>query len=151
MSGSLAATPATALRTMSSAAPAAFMAAAKWLPTAARSSWVGGDPRAVDAVSLESTAGGLDDPSPRLLLALFPVPHHSSSIHWQDGLPSVSLYYIIIVIQCHIGVHDDNNSTGSACNGCLIRHRKGSRSCARRGGFRGGRNQPEHSGSYPSR
>jgi len=58
----------------------------------------GGDPRAVDAVSPESTAGGLDDPLPRLPLALFPVPHHTLLAHWQDGLPSISLYYIMIVI-----------------------------------------------------
>src|SRR5437763_11652120 len=54
-----------------------------------------GDPRAIDAVSLESTACHLDDPPPRRLLVLLPVPSHAR-LHWPEeslALRPPLLYY----------------------------------------------------------
>src|SRR5438874_650222 len=54
-----------------------------------------GDPRAIDAVALESTAGRFDDPPLCCLLVLFSVPRHAP-LHWPEqslALRPSLLYY----------------------------------------------------------
>src|SRR5438874_7552666 len=54
-----------------------------------------GDPRAIDAVALESTAGRFDDPPLCCLLVLFSVPRHAP-LHWPEqslALRPSPLYY----------------------------------------------------------
>ena len=49
-----------------------------------------GDPRPVDAVALEPTAGRLDDPPPRRLLVVFSVPSHAR-LHEPEVRPAFLL------------------------------------------------------------